>query len=110
MEQAAGLFLFPFSRHRHGNVRNLVKFFNIPDLRKFAKNRMFLRTRRDKIQYYVTGRENENGASRRSVSLSVFEISPRECSESCEIFNTRAFENLRKNQFLITGVKNFSIT
>ena len=71
---------------------------------------------REKIQHYVTGRENENGARRCSVSPSVFEISPMERSELVEVFNTRPFENLqkidcsvrcmRKLQYYVTGREN----
>ena len=36
MAQAAGLYLFPFSTYRQGNVRNLVKFL-IPGPSKICK-------------------------------------------------------------------------
>ena len=86
MAQAARLYLFPFPRYRQGNVRNRVKFL-IPGPLKICK-KSIVPYGREKVQYYVTGRDNLNGASRRSVSLFVSEISPRERSESCEIFNT----------------------
>ena len=107
MAQAAGLYLFWFPKYRQGNVRNRVKFL-IPGPLKIVK-KLILPNGREKIQNYVTGRENLNGASRRSVSLFVSEISPGERSESCEIFNTRTFENFRKNWLFRMIVKNFSI-
>ena len=64
---AAGLYLLPFSRYRQWNVRNRVKFL-IPGPLKICK-KSIVPYGREKIQHYVTGRENENGASRRSVSL-----------------------------------------
>ena len=108
MAQATGLYLFPFSKYRQVNVRSLVKFL-IPGPSKICK-KSIVPYGRNKIQQYITGRENQNGASRKSVSLSVFEISPWECSESCEIFNTRTFENCserrEKIQYYVTGREN----
>ena len=94
MAQAVGLHLFSFPRYRQWNFRNREKFL-IPGPLKISK-KSIVPCGHEKIQHYVTGRENENGARRRSVSPSVFEISPMERSESGEIFNTRPFENLQK--------------
>ena len=56
MAQAVGLYLFPFSRYRQWNVRNRVKFL-IPGPLKICK-KSIVPYGREKIQYYVTGREN----------------------------------------------------
>ena len=56
MAQAAGLNLFSFPRYRQGNVRNRVKFL-IPGPLKICE-KSIVPYGREKIQYYVTGREN----------------------------------------------------
>ena len=68
MAQAAGLYLFSLQRYRQWDVRNRVNFL-IPGPLKICK-KSIVPYGREKIQYYVTERENQNGASRRSVSLS----------------------------------------
>ena len=56
MAQAAGLYLLPFPRYRQWNVRIRVKFL-IPGTFKICK-KSIVPCGREKIQYYVTGREN----------------------------------------------------
>ena len=56
MAQAAGLYLFPFSRYRQWNVRNRLKFL-IPGHLKICK-KSIVPYGREKIQHYVKGREN----------------------------------------------------
>ena len=56
MAQAVGLYLFSFPRYRQWNVRNRVKFL-IPGPLKICK-KSIVPYGREKIQYYVTGREN----------------------------------------------------
>ena len=68
MAQELGLYLFSYPRYRQWNVRNLVKFLIPGPLKIFKKS--IVPYGREKIQCYVTERENQNGASRRSVSLS----------------------------------------
>ena len=52
----AGLYLLPLSRYHQWNVRNRVKFL-IPGPLKICK-KSIVPYGREKIQYYVTGREN----------------------------------------------------
>ena len=87
MAQAAGLYLFSLQRYRQWDVRNRVNFL-IPGPLKICK-KSIVPYGREKIQYYVTGRENKNSASRRSVSPSI----PR-----CRQWNDR-----NRVKFLIPG-------
>ena len=56
MAQAVGLYLFSFPRYREWNVRNRVKFLIPGNLKIFKKSTVPYGC--EKIQYYITGREN----------------------------------------------------